>query len=163
MIDCQKAIYFKTYKDFIKAWLLREHEYYIYKYVAFLRREERSRGLFKLFWRRKKNVLGVKLGIYIPEYTCGKNLKIWHYGNVIINGYSKIGENVIFHGNNCVGNDGISEHAPKIGNNVDVGFGAIIIGNVIIADNITIGAGAVVNKSFTTAGVTLVGVPAKMI
>ena len=46
---------------------------------------------------------------------------------------------------------------------MDIGVGATIIGNITIADNIKIGAGAVVTKSFLTPGVTLVGIPAREI
>ena len=65
--------------------------------------------------------------------------------------------------NNVVGNKrtGASNEIPKLGNNVNVGFGAMIIGNVEIADNCVIGAGAVVTKSFTKPGGILVGVPAR--
>lgn len=37
--------------------------------------------------------------------------------------------------------------APHIGNNVEIGFGASIIGDVTITDDVKIGAGAVVVKS----------------
>jgi serine O-acetyltransferase len=87
-----------------------------------------------------------------------------HHKNIIINGI--IGENCIFHGNNCIGNkgtiDGV-EQIPHIGNNVDFGYGSVVIGNVDIADDIKIGAGAVVVNSFTEKGITIAGVPAKKI
>lgn len=50
-----------------------------------------------------------------------------------------------------------------LGKNVDLGIGAKIIGGVTIADNIKIGANAVVTKSFTEPGITIAGVPAKKI
>ena len=53
--------------------------------------------------------------------------------------------------------------APKIGNNVEIGFGAVIIGKVIIADGIKIGANSVVTKSFLEPNITIAGVPAKKI
>ena len=39
----------------------------------------------------------------------------------------------------------------------------MIIGGVQIADDIKIGANAVVNRSFTEPGVTIAGVPAKVV
>ena len=65
--------------------------------------------------------------------------------------------------NNCIGNNGLTNLCPKIGNNVDVGFGAVIIGDIEIADDIKIGANAVVNKSFLEPGITIAGVPAKRV
>lgn len=50
---------------------------------------------------------------------------------------------------------------PQIGNNVEIGVGAKVIGNITIADNIKIGANAVVTKSFDEEGITLVGIPAR--
>ena len=74
-----------------------------------------------------------------------------------------MGDNVKLHGSNCIGNNGFIDKAPKIGNNVDIGFGAILIGDIEIADDIIIGANALVNKSFLEKGVTIAGVPAKII
>ena len=44
-----------------------------------------------------------------------------------------------------------------------IGVGVVIIGDVEIADNIVIGANAVVNKSFLEPGITIAGVPARKI
>ena len=54
------------------------------------------------------------------------------------------------------------DDAPTIGNNVEIGFGAVIIGK-IIADGIKIGANSVVTKSFLEPNITIAGVPAKKI
>jgi serine O-acetyltransferase len=53
--------------------------------------------------------------------------------------------------------------APKLGNNVFIGTGAKIIGDITIADNVAIGANAVVVKSITEPGTTWGGIPAKKI
>ena len=53
--------------------------------------------------------------------------------------------------------------AAIIGDNVFIGSGAKIIGEVTIANNIAIGAGAVVTKSFSEDNITIAGVPAKII
>ena len=74
-----------------------------------------------------------------------------------------IGQGCCLHGNNCIGNDGKSGGAPVIGKNVDIGFGAVIIGDIQIADNCKIGAGAVVVHSCLEEGSTLVGVPARRV
>ena len=86
---------------------------------------------------------------------------IHHTGNIVVNGFARIGEMCQLHGDNCIGNNGITLAAPRIGNRVDIGVGAKIIGNIEIADDIVIGAGAVVNKSFKEPGITIGGVPAR--
>ena len=70
---------------------------------------------------------------------------------------------VVLHGDNCIGNNGKDDGCPVIGNNVDIGVGAKIIGNVYIADDCKIGAGAIVVKSCKEKGKTLIGCPAKPI
>ena len=109
---------------------------------------------------RKLNKACEKVDIELTPNMIGKNIRICH-DNVVL--FGKVGENCTFHGNNVVGNKrtGASNEIPKLGNNVDVGFGAMIIGNVEIADNCVIGAGAVVTKSFAEPGGILVGVPAR--
>jgi serine O-acetyltransferase len=51
---------------------------------------------------------------------------------------------------------------PKLGNNVYVGAGAKIIGEITIGNNVKIGANAVVTKDLPS-NVTAVGIPAKII
>ena len=52
---------------------------------------------------------------------------------------------------------------PRIGNNVYIGPGAVIDGDIEIADGIAIGANSFVNKSFTEPEITIAGCPAKEI
>lgn len=164
VIAYEKKLYFPTKKDFLVSWITHEDSFLIWKYLCFLRREEAAANkLTAYYWRRRKNDLGAKLGIIIYAGTCGKGLRIWHYGSTIISGDAKIGEDCTFHGQACIGNDGSSAAAPVIGNNVDIGVGAKIIGDITIADNVKIGAGAVVTRSCHREGATLVGVPAKIL
>lgn len=118
--------------------------------------------LLYIYYNRKMNILGERLGIEIGIGSFKKGLLIFHSGSIVVNRHSRIGINCHLHGDNCIGNDGSGENddCPVIGNNVMIGVGAKIIGNVIIADNIKIGAGAIVVTSFTEEGITIGGVPA---
>ncbi len=139
-----------------------------YEYLCFKRDNENSFLLLKLLSIKIKILdikikkLGLNLKIEIAPNRVGEGIRICH-PNVIINGF--VGENCVFHGNNVLGNKvtGERNQVPKIGSNVDIGIGAMIIGDVEIADNCIIGAGAVVTKSFTTPGSVIAGVPAKLI
>lgn len=129
-------------------------------------RRNKNKNLFQkieyVFLTRRRNKLAPKRNVWL-QGKIGDNPKIFH-ANVIVNQYAEIGDNVVFHGNNCIGNNGKDLRAcPKIGNNVDIGYGAIIIGDIYIADNTIIGSGAVVVRSCEEEGCTLVGVPAKKI
>ncbi len=55
-----------------------------------------------------------------------------------------------------------SKRHPTIGNDVIIGAGATVLGNITIGDGAQIGAGAVVLKD-VPAGATAVGVPARII
>lgn len=139
-----------------------------YEYLCFKRDSNKNTFISKVFSFRiklidiKKNRLSLKVGVEIRPFCCGKGVRICH-PNVIINGY--VGDNCIFHGNNVIGNKktGDKNAVPKIGNNVDIGVGAIVIGDLAVADNCCVGAGAVVTKSFSNPGAVIVGVPAKEI
>ena len=149
-------------------WLMQSECYQLRRYVRLLRSEEyyafvKPSGLRRLWYKAKKNRLGVKLGFVIPAGCFGTDLKIWHYGSVIVNPRARIGAGCTLHGNCCIGNRGdLSEHdSPVIGEHVDIGQGAQVLGPVKVADNVKIGAGAVVVKDIITPGATAVGIPAK--
>lgn len=150
--------------------ITHEHESRLMKYQVLLRKDEfysnTAHGITKIlqvWYRWRKNCLGERLGITISKNVFDEGLMIWHYGYIVVNGQAKVGKNCSLHGNNCIGNDGISPKAPVIGDNVDIGAGAMIIGNVRVADNVKIGAGAVVVHSIDEPGVTVVGVPARIV
>lgn len=163
LLAYEKALYFTDWRDYWICRLTGDQNYYLWKYQMYLRKEEAARTLLGKFWyRRQKNRLGAKLGFAIWAGSCGKGLRIWHPGCVVINGFAKLGENCILRGQNCIGTNSNDPHAvPKIGNGVDIGMGASVLGDVTIADGVTIGAGAVVVHSCLKPGATLVGVPAR--
>lgn len=141
-----------------------------WKYVKNMRRcdcREYNSNLInnikKLFFQMRKNKLGAKLGFEIGSKNIGPGLCLYHNGPIVINGNSVIGRNCSLHGDNCIGNDGYSDSCPTIGNNVKIGVGAKIIGDVKIADNVVIGAGSVVVNSINKNGAVVVGVPGKII
>ena len=155
-----------------------QKRYMIWKYLSYYRwaqywRKEsvnNSAGLIhrmigKVAYRyylRKKNIFGENTGIEMANHCkIGRRIDIWH-GNVIIN--ANLGDDCIIHGNNVLGNKGglNGNDIPTLGKHVDVGVGAVIIGNICIADDCLIGANAVVLSSCDIPGSTLVGVPAVM-
>lgn len=114
-----------------------------------------------VFRRRRKNVLGIKLGIYIWENSFDEGLHLYYTYGTVVNGTAKVGKNCKLHGNICIGNDGNIPGSPIIGDNVDIGVGARIIGEIKLGNNIKVGAGAVVIKDSPEDGGILVGVPAR--
>lgn len=135
--------------------LLRKQEYYINTANG-----NRIKGFLAVYYEGRKNALGERLGIEIGPNCFGKGLQIFH-GGIVVNANVKVGENCKLHGGNCIGNNGKTNAAPRIGDNVDIGYGAVLIGDIEIADDVVIGANAVVNRSIAQAGCIAVGVPAK--
>ena len=114
----------------------------------------------KIRYRR----IGNRCGFTIPLNVCGKGLNIAHLGTIIINGGAKIGDYCRIHAGVNIGTTaGKSAEAPTIGDRVYIGPGAKLYGPITIASDIAIGANAVVNKDFTTPGISIGGIPAKQI
>lgn len=156
---------------------LRFREYYfdeIYQFERLLRKSEYYRNCRKDFigelYRKvvdfKLIKKGIKLGFTIPINVFGPGLSIAHYGTIIINEYARVGCNCRIHAGVNIGTKagaGTINYAPIIGNNVYIGPGVKMFGDIRISDGIAIGANAVVNKSFEQENITIAGVPAKKI
>ena len=98
-----------------------------------------------------KIIIGWLFNIEIShKVKIGSNFKLeYGYGSVI-NGAAIIGTNCTLRHLTTIScktlDDGSFGPAPVIGNNVDIGVNAIIIGDITIGNNVVIGAGAVVTK-----------------
>ncbi len=158
-----------TAKEYILECLIRPEKYYIKKYLRFLRKEEkytftRPNKPLAFWYRGRKNRLGSKLGFIISAGCFGDGLLIEHFGSIIVNPKSRIGRNCKIHGNCCIGSTGgYPDDSPVIGDNVDIGQFAQILGGIRIADNVRIGAGAVVVNDILTPNVTVVGIPGRIL
>lgn len=116
----------------------------------------------KFLAAKKFKKLSCKLGFTINPNCFGPGLRIAHRGTIVVNGQCRIGSNCTI--NACVNigiKAGFNDQFPKIGNNVYIGPGAKIYGDIYIADGVAIGANAVVNKSCHIPNSILVGIPAK--
>lgn len=116
----------------------------------------------KFFAARQFKKLSCKLGFTIPPNCFGPGLRILHRGTIVIHGRSRIGSNCTI--NACVNigtNAGFIDKVPQLGNNIYIGPGAKLFGDIQIADNCAIGANAVVTKSFDEPNSIIVGVPAQ--
>lgn len=168
-LNYEKKFYFTgNFIQSIRLYLVQSPNYLIWRYQKFLRISEyhfnTKHKLRYVYFKRLKNIQGARLGIYINHNCIEKGLRIYHYGSIIIHENAHIGENLSLHGDNCIGNKGISmpEKAPLIGDNCDVGIGAKILGDINLGHNITVGANAVVTKSFLEDNITLIGIPAQI-
>lgn len=115
--------------------------------------------LLEIYYLRLSSITGLT----IPLHVCGTGLTIYHHGSIVVNESTRIGRNCCIMNNVNIGANAGSDKAPQIGNDVYIGPGAVIYGDIFIADGCYIGANAVVNKSVYEPHSVVVGVPAKMI
>jgi serine O-acetyltransferase len=119
---------------------------------------------FSLLYRFLYKVVQILTGIELPcEVPVGRNFRIDHFGDIIISGYASFGDDCIVRNGVTVGLKNIEEKAaPKIGNDVNIGAGAKLLGNITIGDHVDIGANAVVIASVPDNSIA-VGIPARII
>lgn len=113
--------------------------------------------------RYKLGRYSMHLGLSIPINTCDRGLTIYHFGSIVLNHNATIGKNCCIMNNVNIGANKGSSKAPQIGDDVYIGPGAVIFGDIHIADGCYIGANAVVNKTVEEPNSVIVGVPAKVI
>ena len=116
-----------------------------------------------VFLRVRLYRLSLRMGYSIPLNVFAEGLSIAHRGPIIVNGNALIGKNCRIQDGVTIGATNGSMDAPQIGNNVFIGSGAKIIGDIRIADDVAIGAQALVVKSVLEGGITVGGIPAKKI
>ncbi len=99
-----------------------------------------------------------------PGANIGEGFFIDHGMGVVIGETSEIGDNVTLYQGVTLGGTSHqrTKRHPTLGNNVVVGVGAQVIGNVTIGDNTKVGAGSVVVTS-VPADATVVGVPGRVV
>ncbi len=111
------------------------------------------------FWQK---AIEITTGISIPaSVKIGHSFYIAHFGGIILNSNTIIGDNCNISQGTTIGVSGLGENrgVPIIGNNVYIGANAVIAGKIIICDNVLIGACSLVNTDLKENAVAL-GVPA---
>ncbi len=136
-------------------------------------------GLHAVIWHRMSHALwthGATLparvfahlgrfltGIEIhPAAQIGRRLIIDHGMGVVIGETAEIGDDVYLYHQVTLGGTSSArgKRHPTIGNNVIVGAGAKILGDILVGENARVGANAVV-VSAVAANTTVVGIPAR--
>lgn len=115
-----------------------------------------ANALILLYRAFTEMFLGLELR---PKTRVGPGLSIYHGFGLVVNDQCVIGSGVELRNGVTIGHARKGGGVPRIGNDVVIGAGAIIIGDIEIGDGATIGAGAVVTKD-VAAGAIAVGNPA---
>lgn len=119
---------------------------------------------FSVLYKTLKTFMQMITGIELPcETKIGKRFRIDHFSGIIISGDTVIGDDVVVRNGVTIGLKHTGQRgSPVIGNNVDIGAGAKILGSITIGDNVVIGANAVVIHDVPSNSLA-VGVPARII
>ena len=119
------------------------------------------RGPFSFAYKVLKFGADALLGIEIPcEAVIGKGFTIEHTGAIVISGDAVFGDDCIVRQGVTVGLRNRNRRgSPRIGNRVDIGAGAKLLGAITIGDDVAIGANAVVLCDVPSGSIA-VGVPA---
>jgi serine O-acetyltransferase len=123
------------------------------------------RLLFKgwfFFWQKGIEIM---TGISIPASAkIGHSFYIGHFGGIIFNKDTVIGDNCNIAQNVTIGISGQGDKrgVPVIGNHVYIAANSVVAGKIIIGNHVLIGACSLVTSD-VEANATVVGVPAKVI
>ena len=119
---------------------------------------------FSFSYKILKPICESLTGIELPcEATLGRRFRIDHFGGVIISGDAVFGDDCIVRNGVTVGlRHSEMRGSPVIGNRVDIGAGAKVLGPIQIGDDVAIGANAVVLKDVPSNSIA-VGIPARIL
>ena len=124
--------------------------------------KHKLRFLPRLISQFSRHLTGIEIH---PGAKIGNRLFIDHGMGIVIGETAEVGDNcTIYHGVTLggTGKDTLKRH-PTVGSGVMVGAGAKVLGPIYIADDVKIGAGAVVVKECLIKGATIVGTKGKII
>ena len=98
--------------------------------------------LYKVLYKMVQIVTGIELPCEVP---LGHGFVIEHSGGIVVSGFARFGDNCRIRNGVVIGLARVEEPcAPQLGNDVDVGAGAKLLGNIRIGNRVRIGANAVV-------------------
>lgn len=141
-------------KDFFKNIISPD---YVMRYLKYLRKAEyfsNRGGIMRYFYKIKLHRLGSRIGFSIAQNVFGYGLVIPHYGTIVVGSGNVIGNYCVLHTSTC-----ITAGNKHIGNGFYCSTGAKVLNDVVIGDNVIVGANAVLNKDIKGNSL-VVGIPA---
>jgi len=131
-----------------------------YRTLLWYRLYEANQGLLQRFCGTLYRRSAIRSGLEILTPRLGGGVIMPHWGRIVLNA-GEIGENLYVFHNVTIGHD-YRTGRPRLGNNVFLGTGAILLGAISVGDNVIIGAGSLVNTDIPSNSLA-VGNPAKVI
>lgn len=150
-----------------RPWFKEQSIYAIAVYRFGRRVDRRPDGLLKrlltpVYWSLFR-VVETATGISLPKSArIGPGLKIWHFGNIFVHPDVEIGANCTLRQGVTIGNRRDDGPVPRLGDDVEVGAYAQILGDVRVGRGARVGAMAVVLRD-VPEGAAAVGNPARVV
>lgn len=134
------------------------------KYMFFMRYSSYSNVIIRTIARIFHRFLTYRYGFQIYRTThIGGGFFIGHFGTLVISDNASIGQNCNIAHNCTIGRTkGKNAGAPQIGDNVWMGTGCVIVGNIKIEDDVLIAPNAYVNFDVPSHSI-VIGNPGKII
>ena len=149
-----------SFFDFIKDFIF----YHRVRYMVYFRLSQKTKiKTLKLFYEYKLYRLCRKYGIEIKTNTkIGEGFCMIHPYNITVSPFAILGKNINMYKGSTIGdNVGNPKGAPVIGNCVQIGINATVIGGITIGDDVLIAPNAFVNKDVPSHSV-VVGNPCRI-
>ncbi len=125
----------------------------------------KTNRILSLFFRYRLHNAMLKYQIQIPYYNkLGLGICIQHIGRVIIAGNVTLGNNIDIFTGVTIGREfrGIRDGVPTIGNNVWIGPNSVVVGKIIVGDNVLIAPNAFCNFDVPSNSI-VIGNPGRII
>jgi serine O-acetyltransferase len=138
---------------------------YRFGHARFIIKNKIIRAPWTIVYIILHKLIEISCGITIGSTAViGRRLSIEHHGGIVIHGATIIGDDCLIRHGVTLGNTGYDDPfgAPKVGDRVQMGAGAKILGRVNVGDDAIIGANAVVTHDVPEHAV-VGGVPARML
>lgn len=151
----------------LKAYLLNYDSWYIGNYLKAMRIMQWTKAHPNIY-NQFRGVMYVimrwishRIGFQFSGCKIGFGIKIFHWGNIVINDKAIIGNNFCVYPGVCIGRTN-DDSVPIIGDNVTMFTNSGVYGKVRIGNNVTIAPNAVVTHDVPDNCI-VAGVPAKVI
>ncbi len=142
-------------------WALAVYRFGCWRYSV---RPRFLRAPFYVLYRAAFTLVQMLTGIELPcEVKLGRRFRIEHHSGIVINGTAQFGDDCVVRNGVTVGvRHTFEPGSPVIGNRVDIGAGAKVLGPIRIGDDVAIGANAVVIRDVPSNSIA-VGIPARVV
>jgi serine O-acetyltransferase len=96
-----------------------------------------------------RNLYGIELPL---SAEIGRRLHVAHQGGIVLNPRVRLGDDCLVRQNTTIGVGGPGGEAPTVGDRVQIGAGAVLVGGITIGHDVHIGPNAVVMTDVPNGG-----------